>query len=702
MLSQALMATLLSSRWQLYFHAEGLQRSGKSYRLRWVNYLRLDMKHGNFRLTKTISLSFCIERLGTNLQTTLENYNAYDMLQELKSMFEEQAKQEMFETAKAFHACKQEDDESMISYLLKMKGCFDTLKCLGYPMPRELSTIVELHDMLKLTDKGLPKKATIHVVLVIRGGKIWKDKNKSRGANGKGQEKNKQAYAPKPKIPPPPKKEDLTKDLIYHQCKKEVILFYKGLDVPTRQILDSKGVIPSMKVADAKKAIQDMAGHLQKWHNGMSTRTKSTETSDGLAAIQAQLNNLGRKIKKVNEKVYAAQVRCESCGGRYRAVALGFYQRDNGNPSYQERRQTMEESLSKFMVESIKRHDENSNLIKKIRASMDAAIRNQGASIKALEIQIGQMSKVLQEKGSRSLPGSTETNTRDHVKSISTTVEADMNSIRRIKPIRYAVSNTQNRIKESAINLKMLLTKKLRTGYQIKASTNMHDSAILEDSLPPKEKDNNICFQKALADLGASVSVMPYSTFTNLGLGELAPTKLIIELADRTIKCPNGIAENVLVGIYKFVFLVDFIILDMLEDIKVPFILGRPFLSTAHAKIDVFKRKITLREKSSRRLRSNGEGEVIDEPMEDIVKTRNDDNDISNGIDEYPSFCDFDRKIHIDCAYNLQFSCMIDKIKYKGKNVVGAFIDVPIFVGNFSAVTDFAVVENMMLTVIKE
>ncbi|GKE11729.1 hypothetical protein Tco_1415280 [Tanacetum coccineum] len=60
-----------------------------------------------------------------------------------------------------------------------------------------------------------------------------------------------------------------------------------GLDVPTRQILDSKGVIPSMKAANAKKAIQDMADHSQKWHNGMSTRTRSTETSDGLAAIQA-------------------------------------------------------------------------------------------------------------------------------------------------------------------------------------------------------------------------------------------------------------------------------------------------------------------------------------------------------------------------------------------------------------------------------
>ncbi|GJZ42112.1 hypothetical protein Tco_0588998 [Tanacetum coccineum] len=252
---------------------------------------------------------------------------------------------------------------------------------------------------------------------------------------------------------------------------QEVILFYKGLDVPTRQILDSKGAIPSMKAVDAKKAIQDMADHSQKWHNRTSTRTRSIDTSDGLVVIQAQLNNLGREIKKVNERVYAAQVGCESCGGphyakncplkeegktfeeahytqfgvpfpqggRYRAAALRFYQRDNGNPSYQERRQTMEKSLSKFMAESAKRHDENSNLIKEIRASIDATIRNQGASIKALEIQIGQMSKVLQERRFGSLPSSTETNPRDHVKSILTTVEADTPSIRRIDPIRYAL-----------------------------------------------------------------------------------------------------------------------------------------------------------------------------------------------------------------------------------------------------------------------
>ncbi|GKE30494.1 hypothetical protein Tco_1445878 [Tanacetum coccineum] len=169
---------------------------------------------------------------------------------------------------------------------------------------------------------------------------------------------------------------------------QEVVLFYNGLDVPTRQILDSRGAIPS-KIA--KVAIQEMAEYSQKWHNGTS-RTRSTETSDGLAAIQAQLNNIGREIKKVNEKVYAAQVGCphytKDCPLKkegktleeayytqfgapfqregYRATTPGFYQRNNANPSYQERRQSMEDILSKFMSESAKRHEENSNLIKEI------------------------------------------------------------------------------------------------------------------------------------------------------------------------------------------------------------------------------------------------------------------------------------------------------------------------------------------------
>ncbi|GKF43502.1 hypothetical protein Tco_0130054, partial [Tanacetum coccineum] len=78
---------------------------------------------------------------------------------------------------------------------------------------------------------------------------------------------------------------------------QEVILFYNGLDILTRKILDSRGSIPTMTAEDAKKAIQEMVEYSQKWHNGTS-RGRNTEISDGLAAIQAQLNNLGREIKR--------------------------------------------------------------------------------------------------------------------------------------------------------------------------------------------------------------------------------------------------------------------------------------------------------------------------------------------------------------------------------------------------------------------
>ncbi|GJX37999.1 DNA-directed DNA polymerase [Tanacetum coccineum] len=387
---------------------------------------------------------------------------------------------------------------------------------------------------------------------------------------------------------------------------QEVILFYNGLDVQTRQILDSKGAIPSKTVADAKVAIQEMAEYSQKWHNRTS-RIRSTETSNGLATIQAQLNNIGREIMKVNEKVYAAQV---GCG--YRAAAPGFYQRNNANPSYQERRQSMEETLSKFMSESSKRHEENCNMIKEIQASTDAEVQNQGASIKTLEIQIGQISKVIQERGFGSLPSSTETNLRDHVKSILTTAEADSTPIRR-----------------------------------------------------------------------ASVSVMPLSTYLNLGLGELAYTKLTIELADKTVKYPKGIAKNVPVVIGKFVFPIDFIILNMLEDVKVPLILRRPVLSTARAKIDVFKRNITLR--------------VGDEKI--IFKSVKSASSLIMRV----YMLSLRERMELDLEARLMGETLVefynfiirDEVEHKGKNVVEAFMNVPIFVRNFSVVTHFVVVENM-------
>ena len=98
------------------------------------------------------------------------------------------------------------------------------------------------------------------------------------------------------------------------------------------------------------------------------------------------------------------------------------------------------------------------------------------------------------------------------------------------------------------------------------------------------------CIDKALLDLGASVNLLPYSLYKKLGLGELKPTNITLSLADRSVKIPKGIVEDVLVKVDKFYYLVDFVVLDT-EPIAsgpnhVPIILGRPFLATSNAIIN--------------------------------------------------------------------------------------------------------------------
>ncbi|GJU75931.1 hypothetical protein Tco_1273001 [Tanacetum coccineum] len=230
------------------------------------------------------------------------------------------------------------------------------------------------------------------------------------------------------------------------------------------QILDSKGAIPCMNVADEKKAIQEMANHSQKWHNRTSTRRRSTGTSDGLAAIQAQLNNnLGREIKKGN-----------------------------------------------------------------------------------LEICL-----------------LTKTNPRDHVKSISTTIETDTTSIRRIGgDLKISSTSTLHSTLEDRkiVLVAWELRERMKLDLEVRL---MGEALMINRSQDPSFKD-------------------------------------FIELND-----PNTPIE---------------LRRNQVEDLG-------PTI---------------------------GEEVVIDKPMIDIIKTRN-----NESFDEYPSFCDFDGKIHIDCAYNLRFLCMI-------------------------------------------
>nr|GEX77206.1 hypothetical protein [Tanacetum cinerariifolium] len=130
-------------------------------------------------------------------------------------------------------------------------------------------------------------------------------------------------------------------------------------------------------------------------------------------------------------------------------------------------------------------------------------------------------------------------------------------------------------------------------------------SSVLLNKLPLKEKDprsftipcdiGQLHINNVLADLGASISLMPYTMYEKLSLGEPKATRMSLELADRLIQYPRGITKNVLIKVDKFVLPIDFVIIDMTKDSRVPIILGRPFLATARAMIDLFNKKITLR-----------------------------------------------------------------------------------------------------------
>ncbi|KAJ9129279.1 hypothetical protein P3X46_033922 [Hevea brasiliensis] len=139
--------------------------------------------------------------------------------------------------------------------------------------------------------------------------------------------------------------------------------------------------------------------------------------------------------------------------------------------------------------------------------------------------------------------------------------------------------------------LKEILSNKKKLEEFETVALTEESSAILQNKLPPKLKDpgsfsipchiGDISIDKALCDLGASVSLMPLSIYEKMKIGEMKPTTISLQLADRSIKFPIGIVENVPLKVGKFFIPVDFVVLEMEEDVHIPIILGRPFLATS-------------------------------------------------------------------------------------------------------------------------
>lgn len=480
----------------------------------------------------------------------------------------------------------------------------------------------------------------------------------------------------------------------------QVQTFYNGLQPYTQTMVDaaSGGAMFNKSPEECYELFEVMASNnfLKSTDRNAQKRTAGVHNLDAFNTLAAQVALLNNNFKNLNVASVSHLV-CDFCAGNHPSMECqagnpfqvnapnqvnyvaanqrpynpnsnsynqgwrnhpNFSWRDNSNvqaPTVgfqgQEKKPTMEEAFTQFMTRTTTFMEET-----------QANFRNQGASIRNLEHQVGEISKLLTERAQGALPSNTERNPRETVKAITLrsgkelvnpkeaskqTVEEnnpvlkDQNATPPVaQPLPPPVSNAipfPQRLKKKNLDknfskfidifkglhinlpfvdmleqmpqyakfLKQVLSNKRKLEENEKVMLTEECSAILQRKLPPKLKDpgsftipctiGDVKFNKVLCDLGASINLMPLSVFRKLGLGEVKPTTVSLQFADRSIKHPRGIIENVLVKVDKFIFPADFIVLDMEEDQEIPLIFGRPFLATGRALIDVQQGELMLR-----------------------------------------------------------------------------------------------------------
>ncbi|XP_024029348.1 uncharacterized protein LOC112093949 [Morus notabilis] len=326
---------------------------------------------------------------------------------------------------------------------------------------------------------------------------------------------------------------------------------------------------------------------------------------------------------------------------------------ESSKPAMEKPSSSLEELLKMYIVDSKARLDQHDAPLNNI----ETHCTNLGGTMKALETQVGQLANAIKGQSSRSFPSNTEKNPREHKEPIKSNDDGKDKSKEEnlkakkeapvVRPGSITFSDNPPRItpplpfpqrfqkkaldeqfekflnifKRIHINIpfvdaleqmpnyakfmKGVMSKKLKLEDYETVKLTEECSAIIKRQLSEKLKDpesftipckiGGSTFERALCDLGASINLMPLSVLRKLGLGEVTPTTISLQMADRSITYPWGIIEDVLVKVDKFIFPVDFVVLDMEEDQEIPIILGRPFLATGRALIDVHSGNLTLK-----------------------------------------------------------------------------------------------------------
>nr|XP_025703679.1 uncharacterized protein LOC112805519 [Arachis hypogaea] len=253
--------------------------------------------------------------------------------------------------------------------------------------------------------------------------------------------------------------------------------------------------------------------------------------------------------------------------------------------------------------------------------------KNHEASMRNLERQIGQLSKNQAERPTNVFPSDTIPNSKEECKAIQLksgrTLENDKVDNKKLQrelkdqqfpkflevfrklEINIPFAEALEQMPLYVKFLKELINKKRSWNEKETVILTQECSALIQRGLPPKLKDpgsfiisctiGNMTLEKALCDLGASINLMPLSLMKKLAIKEVKTARMSLQMADRSLKIPNGVVEKLLVKVRDFVFPANFVILDTEEEGHNSIILGRPFLSTARAIIDVEKGEMILR-----------------------------------------------------------------------------------------------------------
>ncbi|XP_073300504.1 uncharacterized protein [Primulina huaijiensis] len=341
---------------------------------------------------------------------------------------------------------------------------------------------------------------------------------------------------------------DLLRRCPHHELPLGLVVqtFYYGLISSNRTMIDATacGNLLRKTAEEGYELLEEMSAssyHPQSERNTQRRTAEIHQVTD-FSAVTAQLEALNRKIDSMNVNGTAMRLQeifCEKCRGEHYVKDCQdsgpFYVNEEA-PVNQggQGSQTRPKGGQQYSKQPMYRHeprDEKSNLeqmMSKFISSTETRHQNQDASIKGLENQIGQLAKMIASREPGTLPSNTENNPKEQVKAI----ELKSGKCKIVIPPPFPAA-----LKKAKLDAQFgHLSKQVKIGGS-------HD---------------------ALCDLGASINFMPFSVFRKLGLGVPKPTRMSLQLADRSVKYPRGVIEDVLVMVDKFIFPADFV--DALRD----------------------------------------------------------------------------------------------------------------------------------------